>query len=83
MANGYEKAMVILAENNKTQTELLTTMSKNIEGMRVELRDNTQEMNKLNNGLVKIGIYLAIGLMSVAIPTNAVELGRMIFGGGL
>jgi len=90
LGNGYEKAIVLMAENaktqtelSKTQTELLAKMSGNIEGMRVEVKDATEEVSKLRTGGMKILTILIFALLSVAIPVNAIELIRIAMGGGL
>ena len=83
MTRELDRAVGILADCQKTQTELLTKMSANIEGVRVEVKDNTEEIKKFRTGGMKIMMILLIALLAVTLPVQALESIRMIFGGGI
>ena len=90
LANGYEKAIVLMAENaktqtelSKTQTEILSKLSGNIEGMRAEVKDNNNELKLIREKGLKVIIYGFLILSAIALPVNALELIKLIWGGGI
>ena len=90
LGNGYEKAIVLMAENaktqtelSKTQTEILSKLSGNIEGMRAEVKDNNNELKLIREKGLKVIICGFLILSAIALPVNALELIKLIWGGGI